>query len=81
MLRNRYQIRAILLGLVALAFFALAGLELSRGYVRVGPKGLPRQTVRRADDPGTFWRTVAVPLVSGGVLTAFAAFNFRLGRR
>jgi hypothetical protein len=81
MLRNRYQIRALILGLVAVAFFALAGLEVSRGYVRVGPKGLPQQTVTRAGDPGTFWKTVAVPLVSGVVLVAFATFNFRQGRR
>jgi hypothetical protein len=47
----------------------------------VGPSGLPKRSVTRAEDPAVFWRNVAFPAVAGTVLAAFAAFNFRLGRR
>lgn len=81
MRRNRFTIRGFVLLAVALVMFGVVGLALARGYIPVGPGGLPKRHVTRAADPATFWRNVAIPAVAGTVLAAFAAFNFRLARR
>jgi hypothetical protein len=81
MRRNRFTIRGFVLLAVALIMFGVVGLALFRGFIRVGPSGLPKRYVTRAEDPAVFWRNVAFPAVAGTVLAAFADFNFRLGRR
>jgi hypothetical protein len=81
MRRNRFKIRGFVLLAVAAILWSVAGLAVYRGYVRVGPSGLPKHEVTRADDPKTYWRNVSFPILAGAVLGAFAAFNFRQARR
>jgi hypothetical protein len=81
MRRNRFRIRGFVLVAVAVVLWSVAGLAIARGYVRVGPSGLPKRYVTRAEDPATFWRNVSFPLAAGVVLAAFAAFNFHQARR